>query len=819
MKKIIVNCLRTLGAVLLFGLSFSATAQDEFVVKDIRVQGLERIQLDTVLNYLPIKVGERLTSVKTAAIVRAMYETGFFHNIALDRKDNTLVITVSERATISAVTVKGNREINKQAMQSVLKQVGLTSGEFYQKSTLEALERELQREYNARGRYNADIKVSVNDLPQNRVAIKIDISEGRVAKIKKIRIIGNETFSESELVDEFTLTTSGLFTFITRKDNYNQQQLNLSLEALRSFYLDRGFIKFQIESSQVQLSVDKKEVYITVTINEGPRYIFEGFRLAGKLELPEERLLAAISIESGEYFSRKTVSESLEALKAAYGNVGYGFPQVQAETRVNEETREVFITFVIAPGQQVYVRRINFKGNAITADEVLRYDARQDEGGLLALEKVKETQRRLRTKRYIRDAKIETVPVTGTNNQVDLDVTVDEAQTGAIHGSIGYGTQGVEFNLAIDQYNFMGTGRSVGLNFNTNKLYKNIGFNYFDPNFTPEGIGFGFDVYYSRMTPQALSLAPYSMNRLGAGGQFSFPMGDNYDLSVFAGYENSAVLLPTAAAGKPNLNDQIAGFFKQQGENVQIIGTLPQYRLDGSVKYNHAKVGLSWVRNTLDRYPNPTSGSTLRVRGEARVSVDDKKLNFYKADVATRIYFPLPRDFIFVVSGAVAYGNQFNGKGLPFFENYYAGGLSNPGQVRGFANYSLGPRGTSNVTCKAPCDPRKAGNVFGGNLVTSGSVAMILPYPLSRESVRTNVFVDAGNVYAVNMPSALKGTNSGPVRLSAGIGVDWQSIMGPLSFSLAFPLNAQKEKPATESNPMIPKDEIQYFNFTVQAGL
>lgn len=438
---------------------------------------------------MPVQVGEEISSSSTAQIIRALYETGFFQSVSLERQGNVLVVNVIERATIGSITVVGNKEIPSDKMKAFLKEMGLVKGRVFQRSSLERLEKELKQAYTARGKYNSRIETKVTPLTENRVAISITVSEGRVSRIKEIKIIGNHDFKANELLPELTLSTSNLFTYFTKKDQYSKPGMDASLEALRSFYLDRGYLKFNVVSSQVLLSPDKKDVYINIHIEEGPQYHFSGYDVVGKTILPKEKIDSLIQVKKGDVFSRKKVTESISAIGLALGDVGYGFPAINAEPRIDENNKTVFITFVVQPGRHVYVRRINFHGNTKTGDYVLRNVIRQDEGGLLSLHNIKESERQLRMLGYLKNIDVKTTPVSGTNNQVDLDVNVEEAPSAEASASMGYGTNGYQFNASVNQRNFMGSGRSMGAAFNASQWGQDYSFNYYNPFYTDTGVG------------------------------------------------------------------------------------------------------------------------------------------------------------------------------------------------------------------------------------------------------------------------------------------------------------------------------------------
>ena len=687
----------------------------------------------------------------------------------LERQGNTLIVQVVERATIGSVTVVGNKEIPDDKMKELLKDLNMVKGRVYQRASLERLEKELKQAYNARGKYNARIDSTVTTLTENRVAIHIAVSEGRVSRIKEIKIIGNHDFSDDELFPELALSSSTMFTYFTKKDQYSKAAMDASLESLRSFYLDRGYLKFNIISSQVLLAPDKKDVFINIHISEGPQYHFAGFNVAGKMILPREKLDALVQVKSGDVFSRKKVTESISAIGLALGDIGYGFPAINAEPKIDEKNKTVFITFVVDPGRHVYVRRINFHGNTKTGDYVLRNVIRQDEGALLSLHNIKESERQLRLLSYLKDINVKTTPVPGANNQVDLDVGVEESPSAEARASAGYGTTGPQFNASVNQYNFMGTGRTIGLGFNASYWGQDYSFNYYNPFYTKTGVGRGFDVYYQTVDPKRLDVSAYSSNRFGSDINYNILLSETSSLQFGYGYQGIRIQ-------SVGIVQQIQNFVTAYGRDFN------QIRLSGG-----------WNRNSYDQMPYPNKGLNQQAGALFALPATSESFNYYKIGYQARYYQPMFKGFIFTILGNVGYGNTYNSQGLPFYENYFAGGIAQPGQVRGYDSYSLGPHDNH-------------GNALGANFLLNGSSGIILPYPMSRDNIRTTVFVDAGNVFVRGTPVALSGVNEGPMRYSGGIGVEWRSPFGPLAFSVATPLNKQ------------PTDLTQIFQFTASTG-
>lgn len=769
MKKISKKIV--LGACCSLALTWSTAtfAAGDFVVKDIKIVGLQRVSRGTVLNYLPVQVGEEVGSESTPQIIRSLYETGFFQAVELEREGNTLIINVVERATIGSISVTGNKEIPTDKLKEILKDLGLVKGHVFQRSSLEQLEKELKQVYTSRGKYNARIESHVTILTDNRVSIVITVSEGRVSRIKEINIIGNHDFSDSELKGELSLSTSNILTYFSKKDQYSKGSMDASLEALRSFYLDRGYLKFNVVSSQVLLSPDKKDVYINIHVDEGPQYRFSGFEVVGNTILPKEKIDSLILVEKGDVFSRKKVTESISKIGLALGDVGYGFPAINADPQIDESNKMVLIRFMVDPGRHVYVRHINFHGNTKTADYVLRNIIRQDEGALLSLHNIKESERQLHQLNYLKNINIKTTPVPEANNQVDLDINVEEAPSTEATASIGYGNTGPQLNAAFNQYNFMGTGRTVGVAFNASNWGQNYSANYFNPFYTNTGIGRGVNIYYEAVDPKHLDVVDASSDRYGGDVTYSILLNENSSFQAGYGYQG----LQIKSAGSVQ---QVQNFVKLYGRS-----------------FNEIRLNTGWNRSTYDQMPYPTRGTNQQLGLLAALPATSRSLSYYKTSYMARMYQSLFKGFIFTAMGNVGYGNMFNGKGLPYFENYFAGGIASPGQVRGYNSYSLGPQDNQN-------------NSMGANFLTNGTLGLILPYPLSRDNIRTTVFSDAGNVFVVGTPAALAGSQAGPLRYSAGVSVEWRSPFGPLAFSVAQPLNKQ------------PKDETQIFQFTMSSN-
>ncbi len=730
-----------------------------FTVDDIEIRGLQRINEGTVLNYLPVREGESFDTTTSANVIRTLYDTGFFEYVELERRRNTLVVIVVERATIGRINVKGNRDISKDQINEVLKQQGLVTGRVFQRGTLEQFRQELENQYNYFGKYNASVTVNVRPLSQNRVAIDIVVSEGRAAKIKSIRIIGNDVFKERELLRQLSFKKEGLFTFFTGDDLYSKEKMEASIESLKSFYLNRGYIKFRVESYQVSLSPNKRDVYIDIRIHEGPLYTFSGFDFKGDTILPRDEMRRYVPIAADQPYAQARVDQTKEIITLLLGRKGYGFPEIDVKESIDEAQRQVFVTFDVKPGKHIYVRRINFSGNRKTSDYVLRQSLREHEGGLLLINDVKESERQLRNQRYVDDVTVDTERVPGTNNQVDLNIEVKEAPSAEAFVSGGVGSAGLEFNAAINEYNFLGTGRVVGINYNVSNFGQNVAANYYDPFHTDSGIGKGYTLFFSRITPKKLHLANYAQNRWGGIIDYNFAITNFSNVRLGYGFER--LILKNANRAEAS---QIRNFVTANGAD-----------------FNQLPLVVGWEYNTYDRFPFPIRGLRQQAEVTVKLPASKRALTYYKSEYKPRWFYPLGRKgWILNLSGALGYADTFNSRGLPFYENYFAGGIAPDAMVRGYDSFSLGPRDSSP-------------NPIGGNILVRGSVGIILPPPFSQGMIRTSAFMDVGNVYSRGLPVGQQPSiSAGPLRMSTGISFEWFSPLGPLAFSIGIPINNQR---------------------------
>ncbi len=649
--------------VILFSMHLPAVAA-VFQVSDIRVEGLQRIAPGTVFNYLPVQVGDTVGEDVTGGIIRALYKTGFFDDVRVERDGTVLVIWVRERPAIAEIKITGNKDIDTDALNNALADIGLKEGRVFNRSVLDRIEQELERQYFARGKYGVIIQSTVSPLERNRVAVNIEITEGLTARIKQINLIGNQAFSTKELTKQFKLGPTHWSSFYSKNDQYSKQKLAGDLESLRSFYLDRGYIKFDIKSTQVSISADKKEIYITVVIEEGQPFKISDIKLAGEPSVPATQLFPLIQLKRGDYFSRKATTESAERISNLLGDEGYAFANVNTVPEIDEAAHEVAVTFFVDSGKRVYVRRVNMKGNTRTRDEVLRREMRQLETAWFSADLVRKSRERLQRLGYFDDVTIETPAVPGSADQVDVDVTVKEKPAGNLAAGVGFSqSQGILLNASVTQNNFLGTGKRVSMAFNTSSATRLYQLGYLNPYYTIDGISRGFNLSYKETDFSQLIGADYSANVGVAGMNFGLPISD------------------TSRAG--------LGFRYQYTDFTAGNSVLAQQFVeDNGNTFNDFFLSANYTSDTRDTAIFPTRGGLRTLFGE--VAVPGSDLQYYKMSYQEQRYVPLTSRFVFSLSGDVSYGGGYGDTAyLPFFENYYAGG---PRSVRGWVANSLGPR-------------------------------------------------------------------------------------------------------------------------------
>lgn len=747
--------------IIFFAVNNSAIAET-FIVEDIRVEGIQRVSAGTVFSYMPVKVGQEFSESRYAEAIRALYKSGFFKNIRLERQGNILIVVIEERPTIASIEFHGNKEFDSDQLKEALKDIGLAEGQVYNKSLLDKVEQELTRQYYSQGKYSVKIETTVTPLERNRVGINLDMSEGIVAKIKEINIVGNQVFDKKTLLDNFELTIPTWYSFFSKDDQYSKQKLAADMENLSSFYLDRGYLKFNIDSTQVSITPDKKDIYITINIVEGAQYFVSEVKISGKLLYPDDELFKAVRIRSGDIFSRKNIIATTDALTDLMGNDGYAFANANAIPDLDEEKKTVALTFFVDPGRRIYVRRVNIAGNSRSRDEVLRREIRQIENAWMSTRDVERSRTRLSQLGYFTEVNIETPAVPGNPDQVDVNFTVTESPSGQILAGAGYSqSQGVTINTSITQDNFLGSGVRFGFSFSNSEADTAYGINYTNPYYTVDGVSRGFNILYRKRDAEELGVSDYTTDLFLAKLNYSVPLSEYNRVHIGLGFEHTK-LKPSSLA-----SPEILAFIAKEGDAYDnFVGTA------------------SWVDDKRNRNALHADRGTYH-SFSTEFTLPGSDLKYFKISYRHQRFIPINKDITLMLNGEVGLGDGYGGTDdLPFLEHYFAGGVSS---VRGFEDNTLGPRDSTN-------EP------FGGNFRVVGNAEFILPMPLvSRDNRawRMTAFLDAGNVFdeASNFAFA-------DLRYSVGVGVRWVSPFGPINFSLAQPLN-------DKSN-----DEVQRFQFT-----
>jgi len=754
-----IKCLKLKSIpMLMLGLyASSAMALEPFVVKDIRVEGIQRTEAGTVFSYLPVKVGEEMDDEKATQAIKSLYSTGFFKDVRIEVDQDVLVVTLQERSAIAQINFTGNKSFPTDKMKEGLKQIGLSEGLIFDKSMLDRAEQEVKRQYLAQGKYGASVKTSVIPLERNRVTLKFDIEEGAVSKIRGINIVGNKSFTGEELKEQFKLTTPDWLTWWNKNDQYSKQKLTADLEALRSFYMNQGYLEFNIDSTQVNITPDKRDIYITTNITEGEKYKVTSVKIAGDTIIPEEELKLLVTIGAGDTFNRQALTNSTKAMSDRLGNEGYAFANVNAVPEVDKENHTVAFTLMVDPGRRVYVRRINLTGNLRSRDEVLRREMRQLESSWYGADKIARSKQRLDRLQYFSDVNLETPAVPGTTDQVDLNVNVTERSTGSIMFGAGLSSfEGVVLGVTVNQNNFLGTGNRVSAQVNTGKVNTVYSLSFTDPYFTPDGISRTFNVYRRDVDTSFLRTGTYKTASYGGGVSFGMPLNERD--SVFGG-------LSFDYTEADLQNDSPEQWKLYCGSNRQTL----------NCSNFSWMLNAGWAHDTRDNIMYPNKGVFQRINLE--VGLPGLDLQYYKADYKHSWYEPLTNNLTLMLNGEVGYGGTYGNKNteFPFFKNYYMGGVNS---LRGFQQSSVG---------NFVVGQNGFGFFTGGTKRILGNAEIFFPVPGLKDSsqFRLSTFIDAGNIYTAEESMSL-----GDLRYSAGLGVSWFSPFGPIKVVLAKPLNS-----------------------------
>lgn len=832
----------------LFSVSLHAAP---FTVTDIRLDGLQRVSAGTVFEAFPITAGDSVDDERLAEATRRLFSEGLFEDISLYRDGDVLILRLVELPTITAIEIEGNKAIQTEALMDGLKQSGLAEGYVLKRATLERISLELERQYVAQGRYDASIITEVVPLPRNRVELKIDVDEGNIATIEHINVVGNNVYSDEELLGVLALQSTNFWSWYSSDNKYSREKLGGDLETLRSYYLDRGYIRFNIESTQVSVSPDKKGVYITVNVTEGDVYNIREVKLAGELIVDEDELTRLYLVRDGDVFSRRRVTYTSDLMTKRLGNEGYTFAKVNGIPKIDDEERLVDMTFFIEPGKRTYVRSIQFAGNDGTRDEILRREMIQMEGGWASTDKIESGKNRLNQLGYFKAVNVETPPVPGTDDMIDVKYTVEEQLSGSLNFNVGYAAgSGMILGASISQNNFMGSGNQMSLGVQKTDTVQSYNFSYLNPYYTIDGVSRGFNVFYRETDFENLStVSDYQTNTYGGNVTFGYPISRQQRLSFALGYANTEMFT-----------------------GVSVPAEILQFVEDEGNLFNEYTLGLTWRYNSLNRGLFPTAGMEHKVKAD--ISIPGSDLTYYKASYTSNYYFPITNnDWVVRLRTDLGYGDGFGDlERLPFFKNFRAGGI---GSVRGYQINSLGPKGLPEYSVVDVAQIDAAGDVIyetdnlgrlvtdssapqviyvrdvdggataisnssgfvpayetdstgavvtapyfleseralGGNMLLEGSLELIFPTPFieDRRSVRSVVFLDAGNTFTdecyvpsdQDLPSfsthpyCENGLSADKIRLSTGVGLTWVTAIGPLTFTYSIPLN-EKEGDKTE---------------------
>ena len=776
-------------------LSINISAFEAFLISDIRIVGLQRVSTGSIFNVIPITVGDKIDIRKSSEITRSLFSTEQFDDIKIAKDGNTLIISVVERPSISIIEISGNKALETEQLLSSLDGVGIKEGEVYKRSTLEKVKSELVRSYASNGRYGANVEIEELKQPRNTIQINIIVDEGNGAKIKNINIIGNEKFSNEELLDIFELAEGSFFSFLNNNNSYSREKLEGDIENLESFYKNRGFLKFSIESSQVSLSKDLKDIYITFSLFEGKKYTISDVDIIGDIPVSLSAYTNVVSALKGTTYSQSQITGIEDFFINLLGNQGYAFAEVSPSTDIDEDLKEVKIIFNVMPGNRTYTRKILFSGNNTTQDYVLRREMRQFEGAWTSDQQIENSKIRLERLGYFKQVEVETIPVPLTDDQIDILYTVEEENTGSIGGNIGYSDFGLMLGFNLQEQNFLGTGNTVAIGISKNVYSESYNFSFQDPYATKDGVSRGYNIYFRETDYGNYNVANYLSNSQGFGTQFGYPISDTQRLNLGLTYDKTDIDIGTQPAR------EIWDFVDSEGSTFKTL-----------------TAQLSWQRVTLNRGLFPTDGSSTVLSLSTTLPVGD--IDYSRFNFIHKYYEPISNNFVFGFNIDLGYTKAFGDTDeTPFFRNFYAGG---PRSLRGFESNTLGPRSTqppcyqfnySDGSCPnlldtdgddildapyynpyANADYRNRASI-GGNIKVEGSLQLIfrLPFIEDQRSLRSAFFFDFGNVFSDNCKdyqiNCYKPSFE-ELRYSYGVGVTWITGFGPMSFAIANPQNA-----------------------------
>ncbi len=774
-------------------ISLSAAAFEEFLITDIRIIGLQRVSIGSIFTAIPVSVGDKMNQTKVREISKALFATAQFNDIQIAKDGNALIISLLERPSISSIELEGNKALKSEDLLEGLEGAGIAEGQVYKRSTLNGMKSELVRQYSSQGRYGASVRIETEDKPRNTLALKIIIDEGKSAKIKKVNIIGNNLFTDEELMTGFELQEGKWYTFLSNKDKYSKEKLEGDIENLESFYLDRGYLKFSIESSQVSVSKNKEDVFITLSISEGEQYKIDDVSVIGEMPLDEALYNPIVESQKDKIYSQAQITQIEEYFVNLLGNEGYTFAEVSGNPEINQEKKTVSLLFLVQPGNRTYARKILFAGNYLTNDEVLRREMRQFEGAWASDNLIEGSKVRLERLGFFKEVNVETIPVPGTEDQVDIEFTVEEESTSSVGGSIGYSDFGMNIGLNLSDNNYLGSGNRFIFGINKSIYQESYNISFFDPYFTMDGVSRGYSIYFRETDYGEYNVANYLTNSQGLGVQFGYPISDTQRIGLNLNFDNTDI----DSGSLPSR--EISDFLSSEGTVFDVL-----------------KAQAVWSRVTLNRGMFPTYGSSTDVMLQATIPGSD--LTYFKTNLRQKFYRPLGfSNLVFGFDGELGYiGAYGDTEKTPFFENFYSGG---PRSIRGFESNTLGPRvtpspcynfdpvteecplivdsdfdGTPDSIAQNPYLYQQRRDPIGGNLLIEGSLQLIFKLPMieDQRSMRSAFFLDFGNVFSTDCQDYQLNCfepSADELRYSLGVGVTWITGFGPMSFSFSQPFN------------------------------
>lgn len=764
-----MRCTLPLSALAL-AIAISVHAAEPFQASDIRIDGLKRVSSGSVFDALTIQPGDRVTDADISMATRALFETGFFDQVEVRADGDVLVIEVTERPAVSRIDIEGNQAIKTDDLLDSLRRAGIVEGDVLKRATLDQLEQAIQRQYTSRGRYDATVSSEIIEQDRNRVGLKISIYEGSVATISRISIVGNEAFDDDTLLDEMSLTEPGVFTWFSGSDNYETEKLSADVEAIRSYYLNRGYVNVEVSEPQVELSENLEVVFITITVNEGKEFRVGAVNVGGDQPIDLSAAVEEMTLQTDEIFSRRLVNEAVNTMSKKLGDAGYARAQVRAVPEINDETQTVDVTLVVTPGPLVYVRRVEFRGNADTSDVVLRREIPQLEASVSSAAAIEKGRINLQRLGFFSLVRASTRPVPDQPDQVDVVYEVKEQASGSLSASLGFSQgQGVLVGAAVSQKNFLGSGNALSFSLQSSGSTKEARFSFTDPYYTIDGVSRGVDLYFAQTDFDDTGTADYSTDETGLGLTFGYPVSNESRISTSFAVQNTN--LDAKASG--SRASYIDTFFTSEGLNSSATAA-------DFVEY---KVGAAYSFDTLNKAFLPTDGTRHRLSFD--LSIPGSDLEYYTASYLGETYIPVleQEDVSLKFKTRLGYGDGVgDSQGLPFLKNFFAGGIRT---VRGYTYNSLGPTDSN-------------GEQIGGNVLITGTAALQFPMPGIKETdqARLSLFGDAGQVYADN-------AELGDLRYSAGLALAWMTPIGPLSFTYASALNSKST------------DETEGFQFSI----